>query len=135
MNQKAVSIEQMLSLEVKTKEYLVTSLGAIKLKIQSHKLIVPKFRIKKKQIFINHNILSIDLQKIKPGRYRVVAIQNFQIEDRNPNLDECLSGVFLGARLSEDKWEEPENFPVECRQLEILGYLSVGPVHPIKSSQ
>lgn len=114
-------------------EYLVTFSGQITLIIRNHNLIVPPFQIKKyKQIFINSAELTIDLRVVKPGRYRVIAVHNFQTEDRNPNLNECLGGIFLAAHLPDGTWEEPESFPVECRQLGVLGYIIVGDVHSTK---
>jgi hypothetical protein len=86
------------------------------------------FRIEKHgQIFINPMELTIDLRSVRPSRYRVVAVHNFQVEDRNPNLNECLGGVFLAAQRADGTWEEPESFPVECRTLEVLGYVDVEP--------
>ena len=96
--------------------------------VRGSALIVSPFRIEKYgQTFINPAELTIDLRSVRPGRYQVIAVHNFQVEDRNPNLDECLGGVFLAARRADGTWEEPESFPVECRTLEVLGYVDVGP--------
>lgn len=57
--------------------------------------------------------------------YRVLAVQNFWAEDCNPDLSEALAGVFLARRRADDAWEEPENWPVECRTLATLGYIDV----------
>jgi hypothetical protein len=56
----------------------------------------------------------------------VLAVQNFHVEDTNPNLDECLAGVFLAGARDDRRWEEPEAFPVECRKLALLAHLEVG---------
>jgi hypothetical protein len=56
----------------------------------------------------------------------VVAVQNFHVEDRNPDLRECVGGVFLAGLRSDGTWEEPESFPVECRALEVLATVEVG---------
>ena len=90
-------------------------------------LVLPPFRIEKHgQIFRSPDELRIDLASVRPGRYRVIAVHNFHVEDRNPNLRECLTGVFLAGRRGDGTWEEPEAFPIECRSLAVLGELEVG---------
>jgi len=101
---------------------------SITLQIRDGALIVPPFRIEKyNQSFINPAELTIDLRTVKPGRYRVIAVHNFQVEDQNPKLNECLGGVFLASQRADGEWEEPEAFPVECRTLKVLRLLEVGP--------
>jgi hypothetical protein len=98
------------------------------LQVNESILIVAPFRIEKHgQTFVNPVELKIDLSSVRPGRYRVVAVHNFQVEDRNPNLSECLGGVFLAGRRADGTWEEPESFPVECRTLAVLGHVDVAP--------
>lgn len=105
---------------------LDTSTESTTFQVRDWLLIVPPFRIEKHgQTFINPVELRIDLRSVRPGRYRVVAVHNFQVEDRNPNLDECLGGVFLAGQRGDGSWEEPESFPVECRTLEVLGHVKV----------
>lgn len=107
---------------------LATSTEPTTFQVRGFVLIVSPFRIQKYgQTFINPAELTIDLRSVRPGRYQVIAVHNFQVEDRNPNLNECLGGVFLAARRADGTWEEPESFPVECRTLEVLGYVDVGP--------
>jgi hypothetical protein len=87
-------------------------------------LTISPFRIEKfGQVYVNPQELIIDFQKIKGDVYRIVAVHNFQVEDCNPNLTECLAGIFL-ARQIEGKWEEPENHPIECRTIDILAYIN-----------
>jgi hypothetical protein len=106
---------------------LDTSTGSTTFQVRGWLLVVPPFRIEKYgQTFINPVELRIDLRSVRPGRYRIVAVHNFQVEDRNPNLDEALGGIFLAARRADGSWEEPESFPVECRTLEVLGHVDVG---------
>jgi len=94
------------------------------LKIKDLQLIVPRFSIRKyNQTFINPVVLKIDLSQLQPAHYRVIAVQNFHVEDTNPNLDECLCGIFLAAKKVDGSWEIPENFPVECRTIKIIGYI------------
>jgi hypothetical protein len=89
-------------------------------------LIVPPFRLTRApQNYLSANELRIDLTHIVAGRYRILAVHNFHVEDRNPRLDECVAGVFLAARRNDGRWEEPERFPVECRSLAVLGELRV----------
>ena len=96
--------------------------------IEKSRLIVPPFKIEKYgQIYINPVELIIKLRNLRPGPYRVIAVHNFHVEDSNPNLKECLGGIFLAAKLADEKWEEPEKFPVECRSLQTLGYIHVKP--------
>jgi hypothetical protein len=74
------------------------------------------------QTYINPATIEVELQRLPAALYRVVAVHNFQVEDRNPDLDTCLAAIFL-ARRAGDRWEEAEDHPVECRSIEILGYL------------
>jgi len=109
-------------------ESLVISTGPVTLQVRDSLLIVPPFRLRKhSQTFINPVELTIDLRSVRPGRYQLVAVHNFQLEDRNPNLNQCLGGVFLAARRADGAWEEAEAQPVECRTLEVLGYVKVEP--------
>ena len=100
---------------------LLTSQNKCKfLKIKRGVFIVRPFRIEKfGQIYINPQELLIDLGKIKSGKYLVIAVHNFQVEDFNPNLRECLAGIFL-AKQVDDEWEEAEGHAIECRTIEIL---------------
>jgi hypothetical protein len=94
--------------------------------IKDSKFMAPVFRLDKYgQRFINPRELEIDLTGLKTGEYRVAAVHNFQAEDNNPNLDECLTGIFIAGLRPNGKWEEPENYPFECRTIEILGYFSI----------
>lgn len=71
----------------------------------------------------------MDLRMVSPGQYLVLAVQNFQVEDRNPDLSMCEAGVFLARRRDDGAWEEPERYPVECRALAVIARLDV-PVPP-----
>ena len=85
---------------------------------------VPPFRIDcLNRRYLQASELRIDLSGLEPDLYRVLAVQNFWIEDRNPDLSEVLAGVFFARRRADGAWEEPENWPVECRTLGTLGYL------------
>lgn len=87
---------------------------------------VPPFRIERHgQVYASDAELQIDLSIVAEGVYRVVAVHNFQVEDRNPDLDECVGGVFLAGLRSDGTWEEPERFPVECRALGFLATIEV----------
>ena len=56
-----------------------------------------------------------------PDVYRVLAVQNFWIEDDNPDLSQAIAGVFLARRRTDGEWQEPENWPIECRTLAASG--------------
>lgn len=71
------------------------------------------------QKYISHEAIDIDLERLPAGLYRIVAVHDFRAEDRNPDLDECLAGIFL-ARWAGHRWEEAEDHPIECRSLEVL---------------
>jgi hypothetical protein len=77
------------------------------------------------QTFRTATELRIDLHAVEPGRYRVLAVHNFHVEDSNPRLDQCAAGVFLAARRDDGTWEDPERFPIECRALEVLDEIEV----------
>lgn len=97
------------------------------MRLRGRTLVVPPFRLRRNgQAFVSRADLEIDLAAIRPGRYRVLAVQNFHVEDTNPNLDECVAGVFLAGASSDGRWQQPEAFPVECRKLALLAHLDVG---------
>lgn len=82
---------------------------------------VPPFAIRmNRQRYLSPAEIRIALDAVAPGRYRVVAVHNFHVEDRNPCLDDCVAGVFLAGVREDGGWEEPERFPVECRALQVL---------------
>jgi hypothetical protein len=94
------------------------------LKIKKGDLIVLPFRIKIfGQMYINSKELPIDLSKIKSGIYQIIVVHNFQVEDTNPNLKECLAGIYLSKQVG-GEWEKPENRTIECRSIEILALLT-----------
>jgi hypothetical protein len=87
-------------------------------------LLVPPFCLERHgQHFVQPAELRIEIGSLQPAVYRVLAVQDFWTEDENPDLSECLATVFLGRRRSDGRWEEPENWPVECRTLAELGRL------------
>ena len=95
-------------------------------RLQGATLIVAPFAIRlHRQRYLSPAEIRIDLGAVAPGRYRVLAVHNFHVEDRNPCLDECVAGVFLAARREDGEWEEPERFPVECRALGTLAEIAV----------
>lgn len=102
----------------------VTCSLPVKLRLDGTVLVVPPFRIDHPgQSFLLSSELRIDFAGLVPDVYRVLAVQNFWIEDANPDLNEVLAGVYLARRRSDGFWEEPENWPVECRTLATLGYV------------
>lgn len=95
------------------------------LRVRGSTLIVPPFRVRRHGLtYQSPTELRIDLGRVRPGLYRVLAVHNFHVEDCNPRLEQCTAGVFLAARLA-GGWEEPETFPVECRTLAVIGELRV----------
>lgn len=91
--------------------------------ISGSTLRIPAFRVHKwGQVYISPEPIAIDLERLPPGRYRIISVHNFRAEDGNPRLDECLAGVFLARRVGL-RWEEAEDHPVECRSVEVLGYV------------
>jgi hypothetical protein len=102
-------------------------MAGIPLRLIGRTMLVPPFRLEKHgQAYVSRSELVVDLIALRPGVYRVVAVQNFHVEDRSPALDECAAGVFLAARAGHGGWEQPETFPAECRTLAVIGYLQVG---------
>lgn len=103
---------------------LATSLPQVTLRLEGTQLVVPPFRIECfKQRFVQDREQRIDLTVLAPDIYRVLAVQNFWIEDHNPELRDCVAAVFLARRRADGQWEEPENWPIECRTLAHLGYV------------
>ena len=95
------------------------------LRVDATRLYVAPFRIDRwGQRYVSHGEIEVDLATLAPTLYRIVAVHNFRIEDRNPNLDECPAAIFL-ARQVEGRWEEAEDHPVECRSVAVLGQLDV----------
>lgn len=92
--------------------------------LEAGTLIVPPFRIRLgRQCFVQRSALRIDLSRIEPDLYRIIAVQNFWVEDHNPDLEECQGAVFLARRCADGQWEAPENWPVECRTVALLAHL------------
>ena len=111
----------------------VISLGGITIQMEKQTMMILPFLIKKfGNEYHSRDDIIIDLDQLEPGRYRIVAVHNFQSEDLNPNLDQCLAGIFLSARLSNQTWQEPEAFPCECRTLSVLGILEIKRNHAIR---
>ena len=89
--------------------------------IRGNQLIIEPFCVSKYNLrYINPVELSIDIDFIEPGIYTIIVVHNFNVEDNNPNLSECLAGIYL-ARQNTDSREQPENFPLECRAIKVLG--------------
>jgi hypothetical protein len=102
------------------------SSAPVRCQLNAGMLVVPPFRLPYlRQHYVSAAEIRIDLASIAPGRYRVLVVHNFHVEDRNPSLDECIAAVFLAAWRDDDRWEEPERFPMECRALAVLGELLV----------
>ena len=90
--------------------------------IEGHSIVVPPFRLRRDlQTYVLPEMLRIDLREVEPDIYRVYAVHDFWMDDDNPDLSECVAGVFLGRRRASGIWEEPETWPTECRSLTILG--------------
>jgi hypothetical protein len=98
----------------------------VPLRLEATQLVIPSFQIERsRQRYVQKSELRIELTKLVPDVYRVLAVQNFWAEDRNADLRECLAGVFLARRRMDGSWEEPENWPIECRTLATLGYIDI----------
>ncbi len=109
---------------VRKMEFPAISSERTSMKTENLELVVPHFRMRKyDQIFQNPSEFRIDLRNFSPGNYRIVFVQNFHIEDDNPDLDEYLGGIYIAAKKKNGRWEVPESFPVECRTIDVIGYL------------
>lgn len=87
---------------------------------------MPPFEIERAgQTYRSATELEIDLAAVEDGAYRVLAVHNFQVEDRDPDLTRCAAGIFLAGRRRDGSWEVPERFPVECRTLAVLATVDV----------
>ena len=96
-------------------------------RLRGRRLIVPPFRLEAHgQTYTSRAELRIEVATLRPGRYRVLAVQNFHVEDRSADLSDAVAGVFLARRDDQGRWQEPEAFPIECRLLAVLGELEVG---------
>ena len=104
-------------------EYTLDSANEIPLSLQHEELLIPPFRIVRwGQHFINPRLLRIDTRELSSDRYRIVAAHNFHVDDRNPVLHECLTGIFLSRKIGY-RWQQAEDRPCECRSIAILGIL------------
>jgi len=93
------------------------------LQMMGSNLYIPQFSfLKFGQNFMIPHAIQIDLRKIKSGIYRIIVVQNFQVEDRNPNIGPRLAGIIL-VRQENGEWVEPESRGIECRTLDIMGYV------------
>src|SRR5215831_4662243 len=87
-------------------------------------LLIPAFGLK-----ISHHVyrleapLRIDLRALEPDLYRVHVVQDFWTDCSFADLNERLAAIFLGRRRRSGEWEQPESWPVECRDLLVLGYV------------
>lgn len=100
----------------------------IRCRMDHHHLSVPPFRLHRfGQTFVSPVPLTLDLSTLAPGPYMVLAVHNFHVEDRSPDLDECVAGVFLAGRRDDGEWEEPERYPIECRAIGTIGRVEVSP--------
>ena len=102
------------------------------LRIDNSVLIIPPFKISRnKLIYVNPLPLKIDMHILATAVSRIVVVHNFQVEDCNPDLQECLAGIFF-AGLINGQWEQPEDYPVECRTIEVIGILDkrAGGIYP-----
>ena len=103
-------------------ESLVISSPPIVPRVEKHVLVVPPFRLARgRQIYLLAQHLRIDLRRIEPDLYQLHVVQDFWTDDDNPNLNECIAGIFLARRRSTGAWDTPERWPTECRSLGILG--------------
>lgn len=102
------------------------------LRLEQAVLVIPPFRLHDLgQWFVQYEALRIDLKSLEPDLYRIVVVQNFWIEDTNPDLDACLAGIFLARRRRDGHWEVAENWPVECRSIACIGLLDLAdPAQP-----
>jgi hypothetical protein len=97
------------------------SSSQIALVLERHTLVIPPFQLKRgRPTFLHRAELRIDLRTIEPDLYRVHAVQDFWSEDDNPDLTQCIAGIFLARRREIGTWEEPERWPTECRLLAVL---------------
>ncbi|MEN6375142.1 MAG: hypothetical protein ABFD75_10240 [Smithella sp.] len=112
---------------------LVTAAQLYKLlRIDNSILIIPPFKIARHKLtYVNPFPLKIDINVLAAAVSRIVVVHNFQVEDCNANLKECLAGIFF-AGLVNGQWEQPEDHPVECRTIEIIGVLDkrAGSIYP-----
>lgn len=93
------------------------------LSITGSELRIAPFAVRKwGQLYIHPEAVCIDLERLPATRFRITVVHNFRAEDRNPDLDECLAAIFLARRVG-PRWEEAEDHPIECRSIEVLGYL------------
>lgn len=101
-------------------------------RLEKATLVIPPFRLRRLgQCYVQQQALRIDLASLEPDRYRIVVVQNFWVEDTNPDLDECLAGIFLARRRRDGDWEAAENWPVECRSIACIGLLDLAdPAQP-----
>jgi hypothetical protein len=90
--------------------------------VAGSRLRIAPFRVDRwGQHYLSRGTIEIDIDALVPTLHRIVAVHDFRVEDRNPDLDECRAAVFL-ARQIEGRWEEAEDHPVECRSLAVLGH-------------
>lgn len=83
---------------------------------------VPPFRLARgRQTYVLPQRLRIDLRRIEPDLYQLHVVHDFWTDDDNPDLNECLAGIFLARRRETGAWDAPERWPTECRSLVILG--------------
>ncbi len=101
-------------------------LAGINIRLKETSVIFSKFSIPKHgMIYCCSKDIHIDISQLQTGEYRIIVVQNFHCEDLNPDLHQCLSGIFLSMKTSDKTWQEPEGFPFECRSILKIGRLIV----------
>lgn len=86
-------------------------------------IIIPAFSVEKfNQVFVSHGCIRIDTDVLPSALYRITVVHHFQVEDTNPNLDQCIAGIFLSPR-TQGEFARAEDLQTECRSLFHLGYL------------
>lgn len=104
----------------------------MELRLDGRQLLVPPFRIARRTTrYVQSLELTIALGDLEPDVYRILAVQNFWVDDHDPDLSICPAAVFLARRRRDGDWEAPETWPVECRTLATLGHVDVRDPHQI----
>lgn len=95
-------------------------------RLAAEALVIPPFQVSfLAQRFVHRQEMRIELASLVPDLYRIVVVQNFWMEDAEPDLDQCLAGIFLARRRRDGQWEAAENWPVECRTIAVIGLLDL----------
>ena len=100
--------------------------GAGLLRVEGTTLRIAPFVVRRFGVaYASGGEIEIALAGLAEPNVRILAVHDFRIEDRDPDLSRARAAVLL-ARKTGGRWQAAEDPPLECRAVALLGTLDVG---------